>query len=64
VCCISQAQTGDDKISLEMQEQAAREFCVQQGYEIIDVLKVDGHTRTDPDLDRLIQLHLKRGNNS
>lgn len=38
-------QAADDKLSLPTQEQAARELCDRKGWQPVDVLVVDGHSR-------------------
>ncbi len=46
-CAVSTgAQAEGDKFSLPKQEADARALCVQHGWEIIDVLRVPGHSRS------------------
>lgn len=46
----SQAQTGNDKISMEQQEKLARNWCAENGYSVSAILKVDGYSRRESDL--------------
>lgn len=39
-------QTDEEKFSLPEQEQNARDLCAREGWQIIDVLRVPGHTRS------------------
>lgn len=61
VAVSSKKQAEDDKISLPYQEAKAREWCAANGYDVIEVLKVEGHSRSDPNLIRLLQLYEKKG---
>lgn len=46
-CAVSsRAQAADDKTSLLQQEASARELCQREGWQIVDVLRVPGHTRS------------------
>lgn len=49
-CAVSsQAQAADDKISLEEQERAARQFADVQGYNVVATLTIPGHSRWESD---------------
>jgi DNA invertase Pin-like site-specific DNA recombinase len=61
VAVSSQRQAKDDKISLPYQEEKAREWCTANGYDVIEVLSVEGHSRSDPNLVRLLELYEKKG---
>jgi DNA invertase Pin-like site-specific DNA recombinase len=61
VAVSSQRQADDDKISLAYQEEKARAWCAANGCEVVEVLKVEGHSRSDPNLIRLLELYEKKG---
>ena len=46
----SERQANDDKVSLEEQERLAREWCENNGYDIIKVLEVPGYSRRESDI--------------
>lgn len=46
----SQAQSQDDKISLEDQERLCREWCEEQDIDVLSVLSVPGYSRRESDL--------------
>jgi DNA invertase Pin-like site-specific DNA recombinase/uncharacterized protein (UPF0335 family) len=51
-CAVSsEAQAEDDKISLPQQEADGRGLCLKEGWTIIDVLKIPGHSRYYLDLE-------------
>ncbi|MEP7285617.1 MAG: hypothetical protein ABI947_07615 [Chloroflexota bacterium] len=51
----SQTQIGEDKLSLEDQEAAARAWCVANGYEVVAVYKMPGHSRCESDTISLME---------
>lgn len=61
VAVSSERQAKDDKVSLAYQEERAREWCAANGYDVTEVLKVEGHSRSDPNLIRLLELYEKKG---
>lgn len=64
VAVSSQRQAKDDKISLSYQEEKARDWCAANDCEIVEVLRVEGHSRSDPNLIRLLELYEKKGVNA
>jgi hypothetical protein len=46
----SQAQVGEDEISLPQQEAEARAFAAAQGLEVVDTLVVPGFSRRESDV--------------
>lgn len=46
----SEAQAAEDKVSLDEQERAARQFAGQSGYTVVDVLRWDGYSRWESDV--------------
>lgn len=42
----TRAQTNDDKFSLPQQEQDGRDMIAREGWELVEVLRVPGHTRS------------------
>lgn len=56
----SRKQAEPDKVSFDVQERAIREYADREGYQIIDTLRVDGHSRKDAHLERLFQLYRKK----
>ncbi len=50
-CAVSsQAQIGEDEISLPQQESEARTFAADQGYQVVDLLTVPGFSRRESDV--------------
>lgn len=42
----TRAQTSEDKFSLPQQESDARDLCAREGWHLVEVLRVPGHTRS------------------
>lgn len=61
VAVSSQRQAANNKISLPYQEEKARAWCAANGYEVVEVLRVEGHSRSDPNLVRLLELYERKG---
>lgn len=61
VAVSSERQAKDDKISLAYQEEVERAWCAKNGYDVLEVLRVEGHSRSDPNLIRLLELYKKKG---
>ena len=61
VAVSSQRQAEDERISLPFQESEARAWCAKNGYDVTEVLKVEGHSRSDPNIVRLLNLYEKKG---
>jgi DNA invertase Pin-like site-specific DNA recombinase len=57
----SKRQAEDDKISLEYQEARARDWCAANGYSVVEVLRVEGHSRSDPNLIRMLKSYEDKG---
>ncbi|MCC7451684.1 MAG: recombinase family protein [Anaerolineae bacterium] len=57
----TKAQAKDDRDSLEAQERMARAYCEREGWEIVDVLTVPGHSRRYLDFDTLARDARERG---
>lgn len=51
----TQAQTQDDKISLQLQERNARAWCASNDYTVIAALTVPGHSRSESDIITLFE---------
>jgi DNA invertase Pin-like site-specific DNA recombinase len=59
-CAVStKAQAADEKASLPAQEEAARALCADHGWDVIDVLKVPGHSRSYYDYNELADAALR-----
>jgi hypothetical protein len=54
-------QAAADKISLEEQERLAREYAESQGFEVVAVLRVPGHSRRYLNFDELISDAARKG---
>jgi DNA invertase Pin-like site-specific DNA recombinase len=55
-CAVSSKdQAADDKASLPAQEKAARDLCEREGWTIVDVLVVPGHSRYEVDFYELAE---------
>jgi DNA invertase Pin-like site-specific DNA recombinase len=50
----SREQATDDKISLSEQERLMREYCQQQGWHVVKVLEIPGHSRSETDIIDLL----------
>lgn len=57
----SQAQAQDDKISLALQERAGRDWCAANGYTVVGVLSVPGHSRSESDIITLFEDYARIG---
>lgn len=51
----TQAQTQEDKISMSLQEQRGRQWCAANGYTVVAVLVVPGHSRSESDIITLFE---------
>lgn len=51
----TKAQAEDEKLSLPEQERAAKAVCEQQGWHIVDILQVPGHSRRYIDIHELAE---------
>lgn len=55
-CAVSsKVQASDDKISLAYQEEQARAWCAANGYDVVAVLRVPGHSRRESDVLTLFE---------
>src|SRR5690349_8299170 len=61
VAVSSAKQAEEDKISLGYQEQEARAWCADKGYEVLEVLAVRGHSRSDPNIVRMLEEYDAKG---
>lgn len=57
----SRVQAQDDKISLSFQEEQARVWCEANDYEVVAVLEVPGHSRSEADIVGLFEEYAKQG---
>lgn len=57
----SERQTTEDKISLPEQEEQARLWCEANGYKVIDVLSIPGHSRYESDVISALEDFAEKG---
>lgn len=61
VAVSSHVQATDDKISLGEQERLEREYCAAHDWQVVDVLTVPGHSRSESDIVTLLEDYATRG---
>lgn len=57
----SEAQTGEDKISLPEQEMQCRKWCDENGYKVIEVLEIAGESRYESDIIEVLEDFAAKG---
>lgn len=57
----SKQQAEEDKISLKFQEDQARQWCIDNGYTVVGVLSVPGHSRSESDILTLLDDYAAAG---
>lgn len=61
VAVSSQEQAGENKISLEEQERLCREWCAEQGFDVVDLLAVPGYSRSESDIITALEEFARQG---
>lgn len=61
VAVSTKSQAGEDKASLVTQEADQRAIAERNGWQIIDVLRVPGHSRKYKDMNKIAAITLKKG---
>lgn len=57
----SAPQASEDKVSLPEQENAAMMWCIQNGYDVVEILRVDGYSRRESDIVAALEDFAKQG---